>query len=86
MFGPSSAVAASKAAMSSASSQAATSCLDRSLRRPHLGGSLGHAVLVGFEEQGLVDVDCPSRTLTINTRRRKRLTNLLPGLTDRVRR
>jgi len=63
----------------------ATSCLDRSLRRPHLGGLLGHTLLASLQQQGLIDTDPTARTLTINRRRRKDLATLLPGLADQVR-
>lgn len=64
----------------------ATNCLDRSLRRPHLGGSLGHTLLVRLQEQGLVDTDPSTRTLTINRRRRQELATLLPTVADRMHR
>ncbi|MGH3636632.1 MAG: hypothetical protein ACRDTS_21580, partial [Mycobacterium sp.] len=64
----------------------ATSCLDRSLRRPHLGGSLGYALLVQLQERGLVYADPKTRTLTVNRRRQEELAILLPGLADGLRR
>lgn len=64
----------------------ATSCLDRSLRRAHLGGSLGHTLLAQLQERGLIDTDPSTRTLTINWRRHNELATLIPGLTTRARR
>jgi DNA-binding transcriptional ArsR family regulator len=58
----------------------ATNCLDRSLRRPHLGGALGHVMLAQFTHQQLVDTDPDARTLTINPKQERRLTRLIPQL------
>jgi DNA-binding transcriptional ArsR family regulator len=58
----------------------ATSCLDRSLRRPHLGGALGHALLLKLTERGLVGPDPATRSLTVSAAQRRRLTRLLPAL------
>ncbi|WP_435120973.1 ArsR/SmtB family transcription factor [Amycolatopsis thermoflava] len=58
----------------------ATSCLDRTLRRPHLGGALGHAILTRLRTEGLVEVDADGRTLTLHPDADDRLGDLLPGL------
>jgi DNA-binding transcriptional ArsR family regulator len=58
----------------------ATNCLDRSLRRPHLGGALGQAVLAQLTQQRLVNTDPNTRTLTINPKHQRRLTRLIPQL------
>ncbi|MGI6870480.1 ArsR/SmtB family transcription factor [Amycolatopsis sp. 3B14] len=58
----------------------ATSCLDRTLRRPHLGGALGHAILTRLRTEGLVEVDADGRTLTLHPDAGDRLGDLLPGL------
>ncbi|GHF39761.1 DNA-binding transcriptional ArsR family regulator [Amycolatopsis bartoniae] len=57
----------------------ATSCLDRTLRRPHLGGALGHAILARLRADGVVAVDADGRTLTLGPEA-ARLAELLPGL------
>jgi DNA-binding transcriptional ArsR family regulator len=62
----------------------ATNCLDRSLRRPHLGGALGHAVLAEFAQRQLVDADLDARTLSINPKQERRLIKLIPELDSRV--
>jgi DNA-binding transcriptional ArsR family regulator len=56
----------------------ATSCLDRSLRRPHLGGALGHAILAELQAQEMVSSGTDARTLTINPEHRRRLAGLIP--------
>lgn len=43
----------------------ATRCLDRTLRRPHLGGALGAAILSQLRAHGLVQTANDGRTLTI---------------------
>jgi DNA-binding transcriptional ArsR family regulator len=58
----------------------ATNCLDRSLRRPHLGGALGHALLARLTERGLVGTDPGTRSLTVSAAQRRRLTRLIPTL------
>jgi DNA-binding transcriptional ArsR family regulator len=62
----------------------ATNCLDRSLRRPHLGGALGHAVLAHLAQRQLVDADLGTRTLRINPKQERRLTKLIPELRPRA--
>ncbi|NIH88325.1 metalloregulator ArsR/SmtB family transcription factor [Amycolatopsis granulosa] len=68
------------AALSASRRKTATSCLDRTLRRPHLGGALGHAILTGLRAEGIVDVDADGRTLTLRPGAGRRLAQLLPGL------
>ncbi|WP_191248133.1 ArsR/SmtB family transcription factor [Amycolatopsis deserti] len=58
----------------------ATSCLDRTLRRPHLGGALGHAILTRLRAENLVEIDQDGRTLTLRSGAPARLAELLPGL------
>ncbi|NHC46473.1 ArsR/SmtB family transcription factor [Motilibacter aurantiacus] len=59
--------------------KAATACLDRSHRVPHLGGALGAAVLSSLLAQELVATRPGSRELTITARGRERLPVLVPG-------
>lgn len=58
--------------------RAATACLDRSHRLPHLGGALGAAVLDAFVADDLVRRRDNSRTLTVTTTGARRLAALLP--------
>lgn len=58
----------------------ATSCLDRTVRRPHLGGALGHDILAWFRAEDLVAVDEDGRTLTVRPGSATRLRELLPHL------
>lgn len=58
----------------------ATSCLDRTLRRPHLGGALGNAVLNRLRAEELVELDADGRTLTV--RAAQRLRSLVPGFAE----
>jgi DNA-binding transcriptional ArsR family regulator len=58
----------------------ASPCLDRLLRRPHLGGSLGAAVLSALLERGLVHQVADSRELRIDSSTRHTLAQLVPGL------
>lgn len=60
--------------------KAATSCLDRTLRRPHLGGALGHEILAWFRAEDLVTVDDDGRTLTVQPGALARLRKLIPRL------
>ena len=41
-------------------------CLDWSERRPHLGGALGAALLVYFEEEGIINRVPESRIVTVS--------------------
>jgi DNA-binding transcriptional ArsR family regulator len=58
----------------------ATQCLDRSLRRPHLGGALGAEILAALVRDGLVRLGRDDRELTIAEEHRARLTELVPDL------
>ncbi|GAB2966302.1 metalloregulator ArsR/SmtB family transcription factor [Amycolatopsis acidiphila] len=60
----------------------ATSCVDRTLRRPHLGGALGHEILTWFRAEDLVAVavDDDGRTLTLRPGGTARLAELIPRL------
>lgn len=58
----------------------AARCLDRSLRRPHIAGALGSALLEQLRSAHFVDVDQPTRCLRINPGRAKQLHDLLPEL------
>ena len=57
----------------------ATSCLDRGLRRPHLGGALGHAILASLLDEGLVQA-ADDRMLTYPDPPPARLRQLIPRL------
>ncbi|WP_220739626.1 ArsR/SmtB family transcription factor [Leuconostoc miyukkimchii] len=49
--------------------QFATKCLDWSERQHHVGGALGHAILLSFKEKGLVTINNKStRALTLTTK------------------
>ncbi|MEV5302061.1 hypothetical protein [Amycolatopsis methanolica] len=50
------------------------------MRRPHLGGALGHAILTPLRTEGLVEVDANGRTLTLRTDAGDHLGDRLPGL------
>lgn len=58
----------------------ATRCLDRSVRRPHLGGALGSALLTQLRRADLVDLDNEQRTLGVNLDRAHQLHKLIPQL------
>jgi DNA-binding transcriptional ArsR family regulator len=58
----------------------ATQCLDRSLRRPHLGGALGAEILNALVLADLIHLGEDKRELTINEQHRHRLTRLVPSL------
>jgi DNA-binding transcriptional ArsR family regulator len=59
--------------------KAATACLDRTRRLPHLGGALGRAVLDAFTGDGIV-APAGDRTLVVTPEGAARLPALLPGL------
>jgi DNA-binding transcriptional ArsR family regulator len=58
----------------------AASCLDRTMRRPHLGGALGHEILAWLRAEKLVAVDDDGRTLTVRPAGARRLAELVPRL------
>ncbi len=68
------------AALAGTRRKVATSCLDRTLRRPHLGGALGHEILSWLRAEELVDVAGDGRTLKIRRGAEDRLGELVPGL------